>query len=434
MSFLFNLAYLIFGICYLPVFLAKSRLAPDRGLLIRERLGFFAPAWNKKLSGRKIVWVHAVSVGEVMAVENFIRRFLDRCPGCHVVLTTVTPTGQRIAKKLEGDRVAVGYFPFDMTFCVRRFLKNFRPACLLLAETEVWPNLLGELRRAGVSAGILNGRLSPKSAKGYRRAGVFFRPVFRALDFVLAQTEEDAERFVSVGVEPQRVRVLGNIKFDGVTVASEPGDAAELKGQWGWDVSDPVLVAGSTHPGEESVLGRTYRELRKKFPGLKMMVAPRHIERSGEILAEYSQWNSKVALTSSLSGPDGSDVLILDELGKLKNLYGMAEVVFVGGSLVPRGGQNPIEAAALRRAVVHGPLVTNFEMIYRRLDEEGGALCARDEREMLILFEKLLQNPDERDRLGENAARIILNLQGATDRHVAWLSDFLALEPQMIKG
>lgn len=426
MTWIYNLAFIFFGIFYLPTFLFKIKRAESRKQLLKERFGFLSRELQKKLLGKKVIWIHAVSVGEVIAVQNFIRGFLPPHPEHHVVLTTVTPTGQKIAKELESSQVSVCYAPFDITIAVRRFFKTLDPECLLLMETEIWPNLLVEAGRFRVPVGMLNARLSLRSAKSYGRFRYFFKEVFSAIHFVLAQDGQDAKRFACLGIPATSIQVLGNMKFDNQPLADlDATDAVRMKTQWGFSSKDQIVIAGSTHEGEEKILAEVFLDLKNNFPNLKMLIAPRHVERSEKIAALFQSRKFAVALASRLQETSSFDVLILDQLGVLKKLYAMADIVYVGGSLVRRGGQNPIEPANFKRPIVHGPFVRNFEGVYRTLDQQGGAILIRDQAELVFAFSHLLQDEGERKKLGANAFEIVHQMRGATLRHIEWISDFL---------
>jgi len=393
---------------------------------------FFSLSESGLLKGKRVIWIHAVSVGEVLAIEKFLDFFKRQGRENHVLLTTVTPTGQKMAKRFEGGNVTVCYFPFDINLVIRRFLREWKPQCLLLTETELWPNLLIEMHRAGIPVGILNARLSEKSVAGYRRLGFIFSNLFEKLEFVLAQTEQDAERFASLGVSENRIHVLGNMKFDNVTFQTrEQRSVLSLKEEWGLDSGDSVIIAGSTHPGEEAIVTKVFCQLRTLFPTLKLIVAPRHIERSrGIARALRSRYGVKVRLATEGSRQESFEVLILNQLGILRHLYAVADVVFMGGSLVHRGGQNPIEAAAFMRPILHGPDVFNFDRVYQILDRERGAKLVRDESELASSMSHLLQNEEERKALGNRAYEVIHKLQGATQRHLRFVLGFLKPESQ----
>ncbi len=438
--FLYNLAFLAFAIFYAPIFLMKLRQAEDPRALWRERRGIFPKAWASKFLGKKIVWLHAVSVGEVMAVEKFITEWLAVSREYDLVLTTVTPTGQRIAKKFAGDRVHVCYFPFDLTPVVKRFFDLLKPVCLLLVETEIWPNLLSEAKRRNIPVGVINARLSERSFKRYTVFPWLFKPLWGQLDFVLAQSEENAVRFRKLGITEEAVRDMGNMKFDQGGDDDGAVDEGGLRQAWGYEPEDLVWIAGSTHSGEEEMVMKAFKMLRGRFSNLRLIIAPRHIERSKKILEQLKS----SGLTATLStnpvfrqknnaevGKEKQeglkpDVLVLDQLGVLRNLYRIADLVFMGGSLIPHGGQNPIEPARFSKAVVHGPNVFNFHKLYHQLDHDGGALRISAPDELSSAAAELLATEGRRHEMGQKAFQIINRLRGASKRQAGWILTFLA--------
>lgn len=419
MTIVYNLAFIFFAIFYLPTFLVKIRQAESPRRLLSERLGIFPQAWKEKLVGKKVVWIHAVSVGEVRSIEKFIKMFLCEKPEYHIVLTTVTPTGQKVAKQFENEKITVCYFPFDLTFAARNFFKALGPEYLLLAETEIWPNLLTEAKRMHVPVVLLNGRLSIRSAKRYAQFRFIFKPLFESLSLVLAQTQQNAERFIRVGTDPSKVFVAGNMKFDNVIMDTVTPDIADYwRNELGFGPQDQVLVAGSTHPGEEKIFAKIFLDLSKRFSHLRLLIAPRHIERSAEIAKMFRQHGFKVGLATDRT-PE-NEIVILNRMGVLKDVYSLATAVFVGGSLVRHGGQNPIEPAVFKRAILHGPFIFNFEDLYQILDREGGSLRVQDADQLSFAMKGLLENERERQQLGENAFEIVRRLQGATQNHLDW--------------
>lgn len=425
-SFLYNLTFTVFSILYLPIFLMKLRQAENPQSLWFERLGFLPKAWTEAFKGKKVVWVHAVSVGEVMAIEKFLEDWQNASSDYALVLTTVTPTGQRIAKKFAGPNLHVCYFPFDWTFAVRKFFQVFHPTCLLLVETEIWPNLLTEAKRHRVWVGMVNARLSERSLRRYRLVSWLVKPLWSKLDFVLAQTEEDAERFRKLGILAESVRDMGNMKFDQADwMPSEGQDVAGLRQAWGFTEEDLVLIAGSTHPGEEEMLAEVFQGLRKQFPKLKMILAPRHIERSQGILKLGDRFSLRMLLSTQKKEGLGFDILVLNQLGILRNLYQIADLVMMGGSWIPHGGQNPIESARFRKAILHGPHVFNFKQIYQQLDHDQGALRVSAPGELSLAAGRLLADAAARYEMGENAYQIIHRLRGASRRQAGWVLAFL---------
>ena len=417
------MGFLAFGIFSLPHFLRKLQQAEDKSRLVRERFGFLPPDLSAWLKGTRPIWIHCVSVGEVLAVEKFVRLLLERKLRERVVLTTVTPTGQRIAKQWEQERLRVFYFPFDVQFAVRRFFETLKPYTLLLVETEIWPNVILEARHRRVPIGIINGRVSERSSRAFLRFSFFFKPLLAALDFFLVQTREDEKRWVSLGVNPERVVVTGNMKLDAFDANGQAVTDQDLREKWGFLSSDQVLVGGSTHPGEEEILLRVLGRLRKDHFPLKLLLAPRHIERSGEILKLAKQQGLQAALASTRGKNLSFEVLILDQLGELRRLYAIADAIIMGGSLIRRGGQNPIEPASWRKPIIHGPWVFNFQEIYRCLDEEGGSLRVNGEEELTFVLRRVLTSDREKEYLGNQAYETLKRLQGATERNLKWIGE-----------
>lgn len=417
---IYDLGFLIFGILSLPHFLGRLRQAQAPGRLIQERFGFLPREPLALFRKTRPLWIHCVSVGEVLAAERFIRLILERKPEQTLVLTTVTSTGQQMAKRWESERLKVFYFPFDFQSVVRRFFKDLKPVCLLLVETELWPNTIEEAGRRQIPVGMINGRISERSFHSFRRFSFLFRPVFSKVDFFLVQTQKDRDRWISLGVDRDRVEVTGNMKLDNFQGNGRREEGRNgLREKWGFLGSDQILVGGSTHPGEEEILLRAVRELQGEFP-LKLLLAPRHIERAERILRQARKFGFETALASQR--PSTFQVLILDQLGKLRDLYPLADAVFMGGSLVRHGGQNPVEPATHRRAIIHGPWVFNFEELYDCLDEEGASLRVASESELVFVLKRILGSEREKEHLGTRAYEVLAKLQGASERNFNWIN------------
>jgi 3-deoxy-D-manno-octulosonic-acid transferase len=401
---------------------ARLGQAEDGRRLLGERLGFLPKAFEANGQGKRTIWIHSVSVGEVLAVEKLVQSLVGRQPELRVVWTTVTPTGQRLAKKSESDRIQVSYFPFDFRFSVRRFFKTLKPALLLLVETEIWPNVIKEAGRSRVPVGVINGRISERSFKAFRRFSIVFKPLLGKIGFFLVQTEQDRERLIELGVGPEKVTVTGNLKLDALDFSDAgQGEGPALRQAWGFLPSDQILIGGSTHAGEEEILLGALERLREEKLPVKLLLAPRHIERALKVLKLAKKRGFAAVLASGRGAVTDFDVLILDRLGELRKLYAMADAVVMGGSFVRRGGQNPIEPACLRRPVLHGPWVFNFHEIYRQLDEEGGSLRVKSEEELVFALKRILASDRERQHLGERAYETLNKLRGATERTLHWI-------------
>ena len=363
-----------------------------------ERFGF-----GPKLEPGSI-WVHAVSVGEVQASAALVTTLRERYPSVPVVVTTLTPTGSMRAKALFKDLAHVRYIPFDLPGSVRRFFQRVRPRLAVIFETELWPNLYHQCNRRKIPLVLASARISPRSVSRYRRLGSLFRDALSRGVVVAAQGEGDADRFKLLGADPDRTHVTGNIKFD----FSVPLDLAErgrsLRAFYA--VSRPMWVAGSTHEGEEEIVLEAHRIVRGTHPRALLVLVPRHPPRFDEVASRLQRVGVRFARRSQRMGERAetaaanAEVLLVDTLGELLDFYAAADVAFVGGSLVPIGGHNLLEPAALGLPILTGPYNSNSADVARLLLERGAAELVHDAAELGHRVADLLSDPDERDRIG----------------------------------
>ena len=396
-----------------PLALGRLWLRGTRVPAYRERLGErFGLAPPRP--GPPAVWVHAVSVGEVQAALPLVERLRRELPGVPVAMTTVTPTGAERVRERLGTGVHHCYLPYDLPGAVGRFLERVRPAVGVIMETELWPNLYAACEARGVPVVVANARLSPRSWRGYRRLGRLARETLRRVAVVAAQSEADAERFRALGAHPERVHVTGSLKFDLATPASllESGEA--LRREWGPD--RPVWVAGSTHEGEEEAALAAHRRLLARWPEALLVLVPRRPERFERVAGLVRRAGFRLARRSA-GGWDGrAQVLLGDTMGELPLFYAAADAAFVGGSLVPHGGHNPLEAAALGRPVAYGPHTFNFDEIARLLVEEGAARRVGDAGELAATLAGWLADAAARTAAGERGRLAVARNRGALDR------------------
>lgn len=382
------------------------------------------------------IWVHAVSVGEVMAVKNLIKQLKEAYPQRQILITTVTPTGNRIARNLVQGNDKVGYLPLDFSFIVRRFIDKIDPYFFIAAETEIWPNLVTLLNKKNIPVVIVNGRISDSSFRGYSRVRLFLSPILRKVSFFCIQTARDAERLMSLGVDPKKIKVTGNMKFDLDDCALNKKDYGDLRLKLGLKPEDKLLVCGSTHPGEEKMILGVYKELCRSHPDLRILIAPRHPERSQEVVSLSESLGFKSARVSQLTSQPGvsgmrppypqagDTVFILDTVGELVDFYAIAEVVFIGGSLVKKGGHNILEPAALKKPVLFGPHMNNFRDIASLFCDNQAVIAVRSIEELKIRIDELLKNPVARAVLGEKSRELILKNQGATRRNTECIKTY----------
>jgi len=370
------------------------------------------------------IWIHAVSVGEVLAISNLTVELQRRFPQHRVMVSTTTDTGQRLAKKKFGEE-NVFYFPLDFAFAIRPYLRRLQPELIVIAETEFWPNFLRLAHARGTRLAVVNGRISDRSWPRYHLFKFLLAGVLRQVDVFLAQTEEDARRLREIGAPTERVQISGNLKFD-VPVPPVPSLVASLRGAFQQSNVDTVLVCGSTVEDEEPLLLRAFENILVSHPRAVMILAPRHPERFSEVAQLLEQLGIRFWRRSLWSGdPITGGVLLIDTIGELAALYSLADVAFVGGSLVPQGGHNIIEPAQHGVAIVVGPHTENFRDIVN-LFQNRDALRVVTPAELPLVLMELISDRAARTALGQRAAETLRSQTGATQRTVEALAGLLA--------
>jgi 3-deoxy-D-manno-octulosonic-acid transferase len=392
----------------------------------RERLGVVPNRLFDRVSPDTI-WIHAVSVGEVLAVSRMVNELKARLPGWRVVISTTTDTGQKLARQRFGDS-DVFYFPLDFGFAVRAYLQALRPKLLVLAESEFWPNLLHEAHLYGAAIAVVNARVSDRSLPRYLRFRKLLDLVVKNVDVFLAQSDEDARRLVQIGAPSERVQVGGNLKFE-VKPSDRPQILDVFEGALRREEIGPMLVAGSTLDGEEAMLIDCFRQVVARYPGGLLVLAPRHPERFETVAALVAASGIRWQQRSQWDGqqPIGGGVFLLDSIGELASLYEFADLAFVGGSLVPKGGHNVLEAAQFGVPIMVGPSTENFRdivSVFLRAD----ALRVVTPQSLTPTMLALLQDEAERARLGQRALEVMRQQQGATERTVETLLQLLPVE------
>ena len=388
---------------------------------LSERLGFVPARLKDAKPG--CIWVHAVSVGEVLAVGRLITELQQDQPDRQVFVSTTTATGQNLARQRFGEN-RVFFMPLDFGFAVRPYLKALKPHLLVLAETEFWPNLLHLAGKQGTTLAIVNARISDRSFPRYRRFGWFFRRVLANVDLFLAQTAEDAARLRAIGAATERVQVSGNLKFD-IRPTERSSLVTSLRAAISKD--SPVIVCGSTAEGEEGPLLATFKTVQQQFPAAIMVLAPRHPERFEKVAAMISSAGFAFLRRSSWSPPQpvSRGIFLLDSVGELAAMYELADIAFVGGSLVPTGGHNILEPAQNGAAIVVGPHTFNFREIVS-IFEQGDAIRIVTAATLSSQFLALLQRPEDRKELGRQAKNLFAQHAGATRRTLDALAPLLA--------
>lgn len=404
-----------------PVWLIQQKL---KGKPVLPYLFGFSQKELNSISGRKVLWVQAASVGETMVAARLLQEIKKVFPDQAIVFTGNTITGHATAKRIIGANVdLIGYFPFDHPWIVKRFLTRLRPDYLVLIETEIWPNVLYYSKRRGVKITIVNGRLN-KSYQRLKKYG-FYESALKTIDYIGAQTERDRERFIKLGAEPAKVEVTGNIKFDFIDPVIPETEINNLFDALSVTKNTPILVAASTHQGEEEVLIAALKAIKRVVPETLMVLAPRYPDQANEIVKLLSGSNFKyVRRTEQAKGKKPSekpDLLLLDTFGELGLAYSIASLAFIGGSLVPVGGHNLLEASIKEKIVLYGPYMHNFQESKELIEKAGTGFIVNNGAELAERFIYFHKNPEIRDSLGKRAKQVIIANQGATEKTVGRL-------------
>jgi 3-deoxy-D-manno-octulosonic-acid transferase len=427
MYLLYNGLLLFASLAALPYFAAKSLRTSKYRTGLRQRFGQVPQDVVSALQGARPLWLHAVSVGEVIAAVPLVHALRHRFPHLPILISTVTETGQATAREKMAAEACL-YFPLDYPWVVRQVIARLQPRLFLMVETEIWPNFLHELTRQEIPAMLINGRISPGSFRGYQRLRPFMRQVLPSITAFSMQTTLDAERIIAIGAEPSHVHITGNIKYDLALEPMTSADERALRDDLGIGGA-PVFMAGSTHRGEEDIMIEAYLRARVQVPTLRLLLAPRHLDRLDEIEALLHKHQLTVHRRSQgrVHAQDApASVLLLDTIGELAQLYAIGTVVFVGGSFVPIGGHNVLEPAAHRKAILFGPHMHNFHEIATALLEAGGARQVQSSDALSERVSALLQQPERRQMLGEAAYQVLRANQGAIARTVQLIEQVLS--------
>jgi 3-deoxy-D-manno-octulosonic-acid transferase len=418
--FLYNFLWTLFFIIILPL------LALSGNLRLPARLGLNLPA---NPSRKKRIWIHALSVGEVISAIPLVRAVKSKYPSVPVVFTVKTSQGMEVAGKELGNEVDVlAPMPVDFWWSISRIFHFICPSVLILVEGDIWPGLLSYLQKRDIKVLLVNGRISPRTLRAYRRFSFFVRPMLNRIELFLMQSAVDRERLIETGLPPEKVENTGNIKFDR---AWRPMEAEE---RYHWvsllrlRPEDTVWVAGSTHEGEHELILETHERLKKYFPGLFLIIAPRKIESAGDIYKISMGMGLDTVARSDLSVNKESpshDVLILDTVGELERIYGLARISFVGGSMVPVGGHNLLEPASFGCPVLFGEYTHNFQLMSQNLTESGGGLRIKDRDDLFSKMKTLLSDRELSARMGKKAKEFVLKNSGSMDRVMAYLEGYI---------
>jgi 3-deoxy-D-manno-octulosonic-acid transferase len=421
---IYNLLWPIGLLLFLPGYLVKMFRRGNYRHKFGQRLGIYDVDLRVRLAAQKSTWLHAVSVGEIMIALKLAEAIRTLQSKARFVLTTTTTTGFAFASKNVPSWIEVLYSPLDFWPVMRRAFATIQPAKIVLVEAEVWPNLAAAAHARRIPLALVNARLSPRSGKRFQRFRFFVAPTFRLLDLVCVPEAADVDRWTAIGVLRENIHVLGSIKYDPEDIHVDLTVPEKVLAECKIDNHRPIILGGSTHAGEEEILGKIFRELRTEFANLFLIIAPRHAERVREIQRAYQDLGLRVGLRSRSSAVNPPiDCLVLDSTGELRNWYTVATVVFIGKSLTARGGQNPAEAIIAGKPVVFGQHMENFAAFARSLVERSAALQIDSADELERAIVDLLGDAGLRQRLAENACEVLNTHRGATARTAALIVD-----------
>ena len=429
MVWMTNLIYLLIVLVLSPAILCRQLMGrrPIVGLF-QKLSGNIAP----RQTDGDCIWFHAVSLGEINVLQSVVEHWKTKFPACDVAISTTTQTGMERAREIFPG-LNIFYMPYDFSWSINRVIKRLRPSKIVLAELEVWPNLLRIAKQNEIPVSIINGRLSQKSFHAYARFGFFVKPLFKLLESVAVQNNTYKSRFVDLGVDPKKVVVTGNVKFDnanqarcGQIQANKALDELDFTGELLW-------VAGSTHHPEEQTIVRVYRELKRSFAQLRLVIVPRHPERGAELVELIGKEGIPVFQRSKqeysdLANCDSKTIVVVDTIGELTHWWKLSDIAFVGGSMTSRGGQNMIEPAALGTAVCFGPNTWNFSNEVNLLLSNDGAVEVRSEQELTQFVHRCIESQAFRQELAEKAKSVIADQNGATGKTIELISDGIASE------
>lgn len=407
--------FLLLGLLAMPVFFRKKYRHS-----FKQKLGFFPPGTFDKCSGKPRIWVNAVSVGEIVGVSSIVKAIKGVYPHSSIIISTGTETGQKMAHQLIKEASCYIYFPLDIPWVVKKTLETIKPDLFITAETEIWPNFLYYAKKIGVKTMLVNGRISKRSIGKYYMGRFFFKKVLRNFDCLSMASRIDSDRIKMIGAPVERVFITGNSKFDTLTCETFSSYEREMREKLSISEGEDVFIAASIHPGEDELIISSYKKLLQEFPELILIIAPRHTKRTTDIekLLKFYGLNSYYLYSEKCPREKGKPIIIVDTIGELFKIYSVGTIVFCGGSLIPKGGQNILEPAAWGKIVLYGPSMEDFLEGKKLLEGAGAGFVVRNVDEIVSISEKFLKVPQERKLRGEAGREAILNRGGAALKNV----------------
>ncbi|MDE0838579.1 MAG: 3-deoxy-D-manno-octulosonic acid transferase [Kiritimatiellae bacterium] len=419
---LYNALFAVGFVLMLPHFLYRMARRGGYRRDFQQRFAIYSDEQIAQMQASKHIWVHAVSVGEYNVARRYMEALRERCAGFAFVLTTTTSTGYALARTRADARDQCFYFPVDFPFVVRRALDRIQPACIVLTEKELWPNLIRLAHKRGIPIMIINGQISEASFKGYRRLKPFSRRVFGYIDLILAQSDAARDAYIALGADPARVHVRGTAKYDiQMPSADIASSALDVLARAGMGDGRLLLVGGSTWPGEEAALCRSLKRLRAAGVDAGLVLVPRHAERADAVVADVEAEGLRVLRRSKIDAANvvtNPDVLLVDTTGELPAFYASATLVYIGKTLFNHGAQNMLEPALMGKPVIVGPNTENFDDVVRILLDGEGLCQVQDEAGLHDAVQALMQSESQRTTLAQKAGEVLRPRQGVVDRSV----------------
>ncbi|MGZ3594112.1 MAG: 3-deoxy-D-manno-octulosonic acid transferase [Syntrophales bacterium] len=421
MYFFYNILLVMAALLALPYYAIKMTLTGKYTKSMGPKFGLIKPSLFAEMKGSPRIWIHAVSVGEVTAAEPIVASLRTHFPEACIVLSTSTETGQDMARRIVTGATSFIYYPLDIPFVVKKVIPKVKPDVFIMTETELWPNFIRVCKEQGAKVIMVNGRISQRSYQRYALTKFFWKDVVNLIDDTGVISAIDADRLMAIGMAPARVHVMGNAKYDGLAAKATPPVREEMQRRLNLTETDRVFVAGSTHDSEEKIVLRVYRRLLERYPDFKLIIIPRHPERGHAVLSLVKEagFEDYITMTEIEGGKHltGERIIVVDVIGELFKVYALASVVFCGGSLVPKGGQNILEPAAWGKIIFYGPSMEDFRDEKDLLEKAGAGITVKSGDELLAGILTLMSDPDALARKGEAGRRIVVSNMGAADRY-----------------
>jgi 3-deoxy-D-manno-octulosonic-acid transferase len=428
MYFIYNLLVVVIVVLVMPFFVVQMMLTGQFQRL-KEMWVFLPEEVLQKVIGRNCIWAHAASVGEIVAASSIIKETVKILPNQTFLVSVTTPTGYEMARRIIPEAAGVIYFPLDLPWLVDSLVRRIRPKVFMMVETELWPNFLRSAKKYDVKTLMVNGRISDKSSKRYRYLLSILKDMLNNVDRFCMQSAQDAQYIISLGADSSRVVITGNTKYDQTYTEISTREQTKLRSMLGLQNAGPIIIAGSTHKGEEEMLLAAFSDTLARYPQAAMVIAPRHVERAAEIGEIFHKAELRVSKRTERTIGESVQVVILDTIGELGKVYNIADIAFVGGSLVATGGHNILEPAAHGKPVLVGPYMFNFKEIYALLSKRGVCITVKDSKELSTQMVELLDNQELRFKMRQEALRIIDENKGASAKSAQYTKElFLQTE------